>query len=164
MKGSLTSFNYYYGNGTFSIESNGILAGIEIYFSGSPKITLNMPEHWQYKLDKYIILFPFASAHLTSKRWPYYNDLINLIEEKHIEQIKKKIIYRSNYRGTKEMDKLLGAFTSKYLDQLDYKDLNELIKLLEIDDNNLYNFYNGCGFIFKRKHKIHNRYRICLVY
>ena len=60
-----------------------------------------------------------------------------------IEQIKKKIIYRSNYRGTKEMDKLLGAFTSKYLDQLDVKDLDELIKLLEIDDNNLYNFYNG---------------------
>ena len=60
-----------------------------------------------------------------------------------IEQIKKKIIYRSNYRGTKEMDKLLGAFTNKYLEQLDYEDLNELIKLLEIDDNNLYNFYNG---------------------
>ena len=60
-----------------------------------------------------------------------------------IEQIKKKIIYRSNYRGTKEMDKLLGAFINKYLDRLDYEDLNELIKLLEIDDNNLYNFYNG---------------------
>ena len=60
-----------------------------------------------------------------------------------IEQIKKKIIYRSNYRGTKEMDKLLGAFTSKYINELDYEDLNELIKLLEIDDNNLYNFYNG---------------------
>ena len=60
-----------------------------------------------------------------------------------IEQIKKKIIYRSNYRGTKEMDKLLGAFTNKYLDQLNVEDLNELIKLLEIDDNNLYNFYNG---------------------
>ena len=60
-----------------------------------------------------------------------------------IEQIKKKIIYRSNYRGTKEMDKLLGAFTNKYLDKLNYEDLNELIKFLEIDDNNLYNFYNG---------------------
>ena len=60
-----------------------------------------------------------------------------------IEQIKKKIIYRSNYRGTKEMDKLLGAFTKKYLNKLNYGDLNELIKLLEIDDNNLYNFYNG---------------------
>ena len=55
-----------------------------------------------------------------------------------IEQIKKKIIYRSNYRGTKEMDKLLGAFTRKYLDQLNGEDLNQLIKLLEIDDNNLY--------------------------
>ena len=60
-----------------------------------------------------------------------------------IEQIKKKIIYRSNYRGTKEMDKLLGAFTKKYLDELDHNDLKELIDLLEIDDNNLYNFYNG---------------------
>ena len=60
-----------------------------------------------------------------------------------IEQIKKKIIYRSNYRGTKEMDKLLGAFTNKYIDQLDVKDLNELIKFLEIDDNNLYKIYNG---------------------
>ena len=60
-----------------------------------------------------------------------------------IEQIKKKIIYRSNYRGTKEMDKLLGAFTNKYLNQLNVEDLNDLIKFLEIDDNNLYNFYNG---------------------
>ena len=60
-----------------------------------------------------------------------------------IEQIKKKIIYRSNYRGTKEMDKLLGAFTRKYLDQLNFEDLKDLIKLLEIDDNNLYNFFNG---------------------
>ena len=60
-----------------------------------------------------------------------------------IEQIKKKIIYRSNYRGTKEMDKLLGAFTNRYLDTLDEEDLGELIKLLEIDDNNLYNYYNG---------------------
>ena len=60
-----------------------------------------------------------------------------------IEKLKKKIIYRSNYRGTKEMDKLLGSFTSKYLDQLEDEDLNQLIKLLEIDDGNLYNFYNG---------------------
>ena len=60
-----------------------------------------------------------------------------------IDQLKKKIIYRSNYRGTKEMDKLLGAFTNKYLNELDFSDLNELLKLLEVDDNNLYNFYNG---------------------
>ena len=41
------------------------------------------------------------------------------------------------------MDKLLGAFTNKYIDQLNVEDLNELIKFLEIDDKNLYNFYNG---------------------
>tara|TARA_B100001121_G_C18348641_1_gene461419 strand:+ start:334 stop:591 length:258 start_codon:yes stop_codon:yes gene_type:complete len=77
-----------------------------------------------------------------------------------IEQIKKKIIYRSNYRGTKEMDKLLGAFIKKYLDHLDYKDLNGLIKLLEIDDNNLYNFYNGLNTNIEfEDNKINNLFR-----
>jgi ADP-heptose:LPS heptosyltransferase len=35
-----------------------------------------------YKLEKYIILFPFSSAHLTIKRWPFYNELIKKIKEK----------------------------------------------------------------------------------
>ena len=60
-----------------------------------------------------------------------------------IEQLKKKIIYRSNYRGTKEMDKLLGAFTKRYINELDNDDLIDLEKLLDLDDNNLYNFFNG---------------------
>jgi len=60
-----------------------------------------------------------------------------------IDQLKKKIIYRSNYRGTKEMDKLLGAFTNKYIDKLSIENLYYLEKLLDLDDNNLYNFYNG---------------------
>jgi antitoxin CptB len=60
-----------------------------------------------------------------------------------IEQLKKKIFYRSNYRGTKEMDKLLGAFTKKYINELIYTDLLDLEKLLNIDDNNLFNFYKG---------------------
>ena len=68
-----------------------------------------------------------------------------------IDQLKKKIIYRSNYRGTKEMDKLLGAFTKKYIDLLSLNDLFELNELLNIDDTNLYNFYNGliCDVKFK---------------
>ena len=60
-----------------------------------------------------------------------------------IDQLKKKIKYRSNYRGTKEMDKLLGAFTNKYIDKLSIENLYYLEKLLDLDDNNLYNFYNG---------------------
>ena len=59
-----------------------------------------------------------------------------------IEQLKKKILYRSNYRGTKEMDKLLTAFTTKYINKLNVNDLIDLEKLLNIDDKNLYSFYN----------------------
>ena len=66
-----------------------------------------------------------------------------------IEQLKKKIIYRSNYRGTKEMDKLLGAFTKKYIDELNTEDLCDLEKLLDIDDSNLYNFFNDLVTDFK---------------
>ena len=68
-----------------------------------------------------------------------------------IDQLKKKIIYRSNYRGTKEMDKLLGAFTKKYIDELSFNDLSDLEALLNVDDTNLYNFYNGldCDIEFK---------------
>ena len=36
----------------------------------------------QHQLDKYILLFPFCSPHLTSKKWPYYNELIAMINEK----------------------------------------------------------------------------------
>ena len=68
-----------------------------------------------------------------------------------IHQLKKKIIYRSNYRGTKEMDKLLGAFTKKYINELSNQDLLDLEKLLNIDDDNLYNFYKNLktDFVFE---------------
>ena len=71
-----------------------------------------------------------------------------------IDLLKKKIIYRSNYRGTKEMDKLLGSFTKKYIEILNFKDLTDLEKLLDIDDTNLYNYYNGlgCDFEFKENY------------
>ena len=60
-----------------------------------------------------------------------------------ITDLKKKIIYRSNYRGTKEMDKLLGSFTNKYIDTLNDKELLYLCDLLDFDDENLYKFNKG---------------------
>ncbi len=77
-----------------------------------------------------------------------------------IDQLKKKIIYRSNYRGTKEMDKLLGAFTKKYIEELSLKDLIDLEKLLDVDDTNLYNYYNDidCEFDFK-ENKINSLFK-----
>ena len=41
-----------------------------------------------YKLDKYILLFPFCSAHLTAKKWPHYNELIQKINERYQDQYK----------------------------------------------------------------------------
>ena len=42
----------------------------------------------EFNLDKYIVLFPFCSAHLIHKKWPYYNELIDLIRNKYNDQLK----------------------------------------------------------------------------
>jgi len=57
-----------------------------------------------------------------------------------ITNLKKKIIYRSNYRGTKEMDRLLGSFTKKYINILNEEELQHLCDLLDCDDENLYKY------------------------
>ena len=62
-----------------------------------------------------------------------------------IENLKKRILYRSQYRGTKEMDKLLFAFVSKYINDLEISNLISLEKFLNINDENLYKFYNGAN-------------------
>ena len=41
-----------------------------------------------YGLKKYIILFPFCSTHLAHKKWPHYNELINLISNNLEKEIK----------------------------------------------------------------------------
>ena len=57
------------------------------------------------------------------------------------EILKKQIIYRSEHRGTKEMDLLLGNFVRKYIDELNIADLKDLAKLLFIEDELLYKWY-----------------------
>jgi len=42
----------------------------------------------KYDLENYIILFPFCSPHLSHKKWPYYNELIDLIKNKYQDQFK----------------------------------------------------------------------------
>ena len=41
-----------------------------------------------YNLENYIILFPFCSAHLIHKKWPHYNELIDLMKNKFQNQFK----------------------------------------------------------------------------
>jgi antitoxin CptB len=60
-----------------------------------------------------------------------------------IKDLKNKITYRANYRGTKEMDKLLGSFTKKYINKLADDELLLLCALLDLDDENLYKLNHG---------------------
>ena len=60
-----------------------------------------------------------------------------------IEELKKKIIYRATYRGTKEMDTLMSSFTKKIINNLDCDELISLSNLLDIDDENLYKLNQG---------------------
>ena len=62
-------------------------SGINTSHTLSPDFSWSSTDIFQIKnyhqLEKYIVLFPFCSPHLTSKKWPYYNDLINLINKKY---------------------------------------------------------------------------------
>ena len=58
-----------------------------------------------------------------------------------LETLKKKIIYRANYRGTKEMDILLSKFVDKYINTFSKKELIDLFDFLNLEDEVIYNFY-----------------------
>ena len=77
-----------------------------------------------------------------------------------IDKFKKKLIYRSQYRGTKEMDKLIGTFVKKYINNLTNNELVELENFLEIDDDVLYKYYNNEKTEFNiKENKIANLFK-----
>jgi len=61
-------------------------SGIDTKYTKSPNFNWSSSDISQiksyYELERYIVLFPFCSPHLTSKKWPYYNELINMINER----------------------------------------------------------------------------------
>jgi ADP-heptose:LPS heptosyltransferase len=61
-------------------------SGITTHHTLNPDFSWSLSDMSQIKnyhqLEKYIVLFPFCSPHLTSKKWPYYNDLISMINER----------------------------------------------------------------------------------
>jgi antitoxin CptB len=60
-----------------------------------------------------------------------------------IKDLKNKIRYRANYRGTKEMDKLLSSFTKININKITDDELILLCDLLDLDDENLYKLNQG---------------------
>ncbi len=51
--------------------------------------------------------------------------------------IKKKIIYRASYRGTKEMDVLIFSFVKSIINTLNDKELLELENFVNLSDEEL---------------------------
>jgi succinate dehydrogenase flavin-adding protein (antitoxin of CptAB toxin-antitoxin module) len=49
----------------------------------------------------------------------------------------KKLLYRSNHRGTKEMDLLIGGFANENLKKLTPEELQEFESLLNFTDKEL---------------------------
>ena len=89
------------GKNKSEFDKNSVLERFEYQLKDSGLSTLNTlrPDfNWAatdiseiknfYKITKYILLFPFCSPHLTIKKWPYYNKLIDLISSKYGEEYK----------------------------------------------------------------------------
>ena len=48
-----------------------------------------------------------------------------------------KIIYRSQYRGTKEMDIFVSSFVKSIIDTLSFEELVDLDKLINMNDEDI---------------------------
>tara|TARA_B100000242_G_C42978282_1_gene454069 strand:+ start:829 stop:1086 length:258 start_codon:yes stop_codon:yes gene_type:complete len=59
-----------------------------------------------------------------------------------LEILKRKLLYRASYRGTKEMDILLSSFVIKHIDKFDELQLKNLENFLKFEDLTILNFYN----------------------
>ena len=93
-------------------------------FSWSCSDIKNIKE--KYNLEKYIVLFPFCSPHLTNKKWPYYNELIDLIKNKFGQQFKVVIAPGpSEIKNSKEINATCVLNNEK---ALDISELSSLIK------------------------------------
>jgi ADP-heptose:LPS heptosyltransferase len=61
-------------------------SGITTHHTLNPDFSWSLSDISQIKnyhqLEKYIVLFPFCSAQTISKKWPYYHQLIDLINKK----------------------------------------------------------------------------------
>ena len=79
-----------------------------------------------YDLDKYIVLFPFCSAHLQIKKWPYYNELIELIKNKYNNKFKVVVV-----PGPSEINDAKDINVISVLDDEKILDISQLSSLIK---------------------------------
>tara|TARA_B100001250_G_scaffold288749_1_gene250492 strand:+ start:693 stop:950 length:258 start_codon:yes stop_codon:yes gene_type:complete len=59
------------------------------------------------------------------------------------EELKNKIIYRSQYRGSKEMDLLMSSFVRSIINDISIDELLKLKELVNLGDENLMQLRNN---------------------
>ena len=105
-------------------------SGIETKHTTSPDFTWSSSDISDiknfYELKKYIVLFPFCSPHLTTKKWPYYNDLISMINEKY--ESSYKVIVAPGPDEINEASKINALCILDNGKALDISQLSSLIK------------------------------------
>ena len=80
----------------------------------------------KYSLKKYILLFPFCSPHLTSKKWPYYNELIDLIKKNFKDEYKILVA-----PGPLEIDDAKSINATSVLNDEKVLDISQLSTLIK---------------------------------
>ncbi len=60
-----------------------------------------------------------------------------------IETRRKRLLYRSTYRGNKENDILLGQFARAHIAEFDAAELEQYEALLAVGDNEIYDWVSG---------------------
>ena len=110
----------------YQLKSSGINTNhtLKPDFSWSTTDISQIKNHHQ--LDKYILLFPFCSPHLTSKKWPYYNELIAMINEK--SDNKFKVVIAPGPSEIKEASNINALCVLDNGKALDISQLATLIK------------------------------------
>jgi antitoxin CptB len=60
-----------------------------------------------------------------------------------LENRRKRLIYRSWHRGTREMDLMLGSFADKHVPEFQEAEVSRYEELLNVPDPDLYDWITG---------------------
>jgi antitoxin CptB len=66
-----------------------------------------------------------------------------LSADSELETRRKRLLYRSVYRGNKENDILLGQFARAHIADFGAAELDQYERLLQVGDNDIYDWVSG---------------------
>jgi antitoxin CptB len=60
-----------------------------------------------------------------------------------LDERRRRLLYRSWHRGIREMDLIMGRFAEAFIDRLDDSELDELERLMQVPDRDLYTWISS---------------------